>query len=297
MPASRFWAIEDETVSFGDLAAGPEDLVRAIIGGFAAVYGDDWLIVPCQLPAGSVARVTGLTVYDDYGKAHPIPAAAALDGPQRVWRFFELEDDDGPDAPLPKDRLAPLLLLAPALPDSEEGPPLERVDVVRDQVSNLAWAIERRVIGASGRSVDRDAAASSAAAAVPAGGSDWTYRAYTPMPENWIPLVPVRLGDGNTAQVHLRRGRLAVPPPGVSEEQLLPMGKLLEAGRPLRIREEAISDAGLRIDRRYQRARDAEGRVHLWIGRRVRTGAWPAAGRFSPDRLIRPNDSGPAEER
>ena len=228
MPAARFWAIEDETVSFGDLASGPEDLVRAIVGGFAAVYGDDWLIVPCHLTAGSLARVTSLTVYDDYGKHHNIPAAAVLDGPDRVWRFFEIEGDDGPDAPLRKDRKAPLLVLAPALTDTEEGPPLERVDLLRDQVSNLAWGIERRVLGASGRSVDRDAAAVLLEAA-PA-SEEWSYQAYTPVPQNWIPLVPVQRGEGDTAQVHLRRGRMAVPPPGVPVRQLLPMGRLLDAG-------------------------------------------------------------------
>jgi hypothetical protein len=287
MPAPRFWEIEDETVSFGDLAAAPEDLVRAIVGGFAAVYADDWMSVPCVLPVGSLARVTRLVVHDDYGRRHVIPAAAVRDGPDRVWRFFEIEGDDGPDAPELEDRVAPIVLLAPALPDTEEGPPLERVDLLRDQVANLAWAIERRAVVASGRSADRDSTAVGATDAEQAGG-EWRYTAYTPVPENWIPLVPVRSGDGSSAQVHLRRGRMAVPPPGLPAERLLPRGRILDASRPLRIHEEAIPDAGIRVDRRYQRARGADGRVHLWIGRRVRTGAWPAAGRFTTDRLRRP---------
>lgn len=285
MPAARFWAVEDDSVSFGDLAAAPEDLVRAIIGGFSAVYADNWLVVPCILPAGSLARVDSLTVHDDYGETHRIRATAVLDGPDRVWRFFEIEGDDGPDADKRKDRKSPLMLLAPALPDVEEGPPLERVDLARDQVANMAWAIERRVVAAAGRSIDRDAAA---AIAEPAESEeDWSYHAYTPVRPNWIPLVPVRRDDGKTAEVHLRRGRMAIPPPGAELQQLLPLGILLEPSKPLRIREEAIPDAGLRIDRRYQRTRGADGRVHLWIGRRVRIGAWPARGRFIPDRLVR----------
>ena len=288
MPAARFWAIEDDTVSFGDLVGGPEDLVRAIVGGYAAVYSDDWVNVPCELPTGSLARVVKLVVRDDYGTRHDIPSVAVNDGPDRVWRFFEIEGDDGPDATLPKDRKAPLLLLAPALPDTEEGPPLERVDFIRDQVANLAWAIERRAVVASGRPADRDATAVRPADPA-APGDAWTYDAYTPVPENWIPFVPVRLGDGASAQVLLRRARVAVPPPGLSEQSLLPLGKLLDASRPLRIREEAIPDSGIRVDRRYQRARGADGRVHLWIGRRVRTGAWPATSRFVADRLRRPS--------
>ena len=286
MPASRFWAIEDETVSFGDLVGGPEDLVRAIVGGFAAVYADDWMSIPCDLPAGSLARVVRLVVRDDYGARHEIPAAAVRDGPGRVWRFFELEGDDGPDAPLVEGRQAPLVLLAPALSDTEEGPPLERVDFLRDQVANLAWAIERRAVAAAGRPIDRDATAAPIADVSPT-GDVWSYAAYTSVPENWIPFVPVRLDEGDSAQVYLRRARMAVPPLGLTEDRLLPLGEILDATRPLRIREEAIPDAGIRIDRRYQRARGADGRVHLWIGRRVRTGAWPAAGRFTTDRLLR----------
>jgi hypothetical protein len=274
MPAPRFWSIEDETVSFGDLVGGAEDLVRAVVGGFAAVYGNDWMVVPCNVSAGSVAQVTELTVIDGYGRPTPIPAAAVLDGPDRVWRFFELDGEAGPGAPL--------LLLAPALPDTEEGLPLERVDLLRDEVANLAWAIERRAVAASGRSVDRDAAAALPDATE--SGDGWAYDAFTPVPANWIPLVPVRR-EAPDEEVYLRRGRVAVPPPGMTPEQLLPHGRVLDASAPLRVDEAAIPDAGLRLDRRYQRARGADGRVHLWLGRRVRTGAWPAAAHFTADRL------------
>ena len=81
MPAARFWAIEDETVSFGDLAGGPEDLVRAIVGAFAAAYHDDWMVVPCHVPAGSVSRVTSLIVHDDYGAGTRSPPPPWSTGP------------------------------------------------------------------------------------------------------------------------------------------------------------------------------------------------------------------------
>ena len=290
MPAARFWTIEDDLVSFGDLIAGPEDFVRAVVGAFAAVYADDWMVVPCVLPVGSLSRIEKLTVYDDYGQTHEIKATAVLDGPDRVWRWFEIEGDEGPNAPTSRGRRAPIMLLAPRA-DVEEGPPLERVDFVRDQVANLAWAIERQALGASGRPVDRDAA--SALPELPQSDRDWSYHAYSPVRANWIPFTPVQMGEGASAQVHLRRGLMALPPPGMEPNQLLPIGRLLDASAPMRVQEEAIADAGLRIDRRYQRTRGADGRVHLWVGRRVRTGAWPARGQFIADRLIR---SGPAVE-
>lgn len=298
MPAPRLWAIEDELVSFGDLAAGPEDVVRAVIAAFAAVYGDDWLLVPCVLPAGTLARVERLTVVDDYGKTHRIQAAAVLDGPGRVWRWFEIENDDGPDAAAPAERRAPILMIAPALADVEEGPPLERVDFIRDQAGNLAWAIERQALGSSGRPIDRDAI--SALPEPRQSDRDWRYQAYSPVRANWIPFTPVRTAEAGTgpssAQVHLRRSRMALPPPGMTPADLLPKGRLLDARTPMRVHEEAIPDAGLRIDRRYQRTRSADGRVHLWLGRRVRTGAWPARGQFAADRLLRSEIAGDAAQ-
>ena len=248
------------------------------------------MVVPCHLRAGILARVTSVTVHDDYGERHDIPAAAVLDGPDRVWRFFEVEGDDGPDALERADRVAPPAVACPACP-TRRRPPVERVDLLRDEVANLVWAIERRAPASSGRSVDRDAAARPAAQedAQDRAGQDWTYEAFPPVPANWIPFVPVRRGDGSpTAQVYLRRARMAATDPLVPPGRLVPMGRILDARRPLRIDEEAIPDAGLRIDRRYQRARDADGTVHLWMGRRVRTGAGPARRGFATDQLIRP---------
>ena len=285
MPAPRFWQIEDDTVSFGDLAAAPEDLVRSVVGAFAAVYNNDWLSVPCVLPSGSIARIERIVVHDDYGKSHEIRATAVNDGPDRVWRFFEIEGDDGPDAPQRGDRRNPLMLLAPALADVEEGPALERIDFLRDQAANLAWAIERKALGAAGRPIDRDALSPRPEETQTV--EEWSYRAYSPVKANWIPLTPVRLEQGASAQTHLRRSRMGLAPPGGRLTDLLPLGRILDASAPLRIHEEAIADAGLRVDRRYQRTRGADGRLHVWIGRRVRLGAWPARGAFVADRLVR----------
>ena len=62
-------------------------------------------------------------------------------------------------------------------------------------------------------------------------------------------------------------------------------GEILEPRRPLYVAEEAVPSSGLRVDRRFQTARGADGRLHLWLGRRVREGSDRIAGRFVPDRL------------
>ena len=57
----------------------------------------------------------------------------------------------------------------------------------------------------------------------------------------------------------------------VVEKDAVPGGRILAevegAGGVLR---DAIPREGLRVTRRWQRGRDVDGRIHQWIGRRVR---------------------------
>jgi hypothetical protein len=283
MPASRWWELEDRDVDFGDLAGGPEDLARSVIAAYGMVAGDDWYVVPCSLPSGSLARVTSLRVLDDFGSWTPIPAAAARDaatGPAgRPWRFFELAGDPGPDR-----GDAPLLFLPPVVSDAEQGRPLEQVEFRRDEMANLAWAVERRVESEAGRVVDRDAGRNDAVLAEPPTDDAWRYRLSTDVPDHWVPLVPVRITT-DPPQIALRRGRLALEP---DEHQA--RGRILEPERPFVLHEEEIPAGGLRVSRRFQLARGVDGGVHLWVGRRKAPSGGPV--RRTPlrfDSLIRRN--------
>ena len=259
MPASRWWEFEDHDVDFGDLAGGPDDLARSVIAAYAMVAGDDWFVVPCTLPSGSLAHVRTLRVLDDFGLWTDIHATAARDGATtgRPWRFFELTGDPGPER-----TEAPLLFLPPVIGTVEQSRPLESVEFRRDEMANMAWAIERRVESQAGRPVDREAGRSNTAAdAHEVLGDDWQYRLSTDVPDHWVPLVPVRI-NGTTPQVVLRRGRIA------TEGEAQPAkGRILEPEHPFVMREEEIPVGGVKVTRRYQAARGADGKVNLWVGR------------------------------
>ena len=86
MPAARFWAFEAGDVSFAAIDAGPEDLARVAVAGYATVYGVDWYLVPLQVPAATLTTVTSLRVHDDFGASRRSPqrrssTAAARAGP------------------------------------------------------------------------------------------------------------------------------------------------------------------------------------------------------------------------
>jgi hypothetical protein len=259
MPASRWWEFEDHDVDFGDLAGGPDDLARSVIAAYAMVAGEDWFVVPCTLPAGSLAQVKTLRVLDDFGQRTPISATAVGDqqAGSRPWRFFELSADPGPGR-----EEAPLLFLPPVLAAVEQSRPLESVVFRRDEMANLAWAIERRVESEYGRAVDREAGGPPAPAALDrVDGDDWRYQLSTDVPDHWVPLVPVRI-NGQTTQIALRRGRMALE----GDDQPA-KGRILEPEHPFVMHEEEIPVGGIRVTRRYQVTRGADGKVRAWVGR------------------------------
>lgn len=261
MPAARFWAFELGDVSFGAIDAGPEDLARVAVAGYATVYGDDWYVVPLRIPAATLTTVTRLRVLDDFGARTDVPAAAVVDGggEERPFKFFELTGDPGPAAARP-----PALFLPPSLETADAGRPLEDVRLVRDEVGNLAWAVERRVESAAGRPVDLAARAPAPAEeAAEAGGEDrWRLVLSTAPPDWWVPLVPVRLGAGGA--IRLQRGR--VPVAGATTRGA--RGRILEPQRRLLLHEEEVLSTAVGIVRRFQSARDQHGRLHTWVGRR-----------------------------
>lgn len=259
MPASRWWEFEDHDVDFGDLAGGPDDLARSVIAAYATVAGDDWFVVPCTLPSGTLAHVRTLRVLDDFGVWTEIHATAARDGAaaDRPWKFFELAGDPGPGR-----AEAPLLFLPPVVGTVEQSRPLESVEFRRDEMANMAWAIERRVESQAGRAVDREAGGPDPSAdPYEAAGDDWRYRLSTDVPDHWVPLVPVRI-NGRTPQVVLRRGRIAT-----EGDEHPAKGRILEPEHPFVMREEDIPVGGIRVTRRYQAARGADGKVNVWVGR------------------------------
>ncbi len=98
IPAARWWEFEDGDVSLGDLATGPEDLARSVIAAYAMVAGEDWYLLPCTLPIGTLAQVVRLEVREDFGSTTTIESTAVNNKvTARPWRWFELTGDPGPD--------------------------------------------------------------------------------------------------------------------------------------------------------------------------------------------------------
>lgn len=170
MPARRYWELEDGAVDWGAVDAGPGDVARMLLVDFALVFSDDWLQIPIDLDAASVARVTSLVVTDTFGVRTVIRAAHRVDGPASPWRLFT-----------PSGAADPFLVVLPT-PTVLEGPPLDDVTFAKDELSNVAWAIERRVARADGAGREIPIASVGETAA-----SGSRYRLGTRVPKGWYP--------------------------------------------------------------------------------------------------------------
>ncbi|HKZ12664.1 MAG TPA: hypothetical protein VJL81_02350 [Solirubrobacterales bacterium] len=269
MPDPRFWKIEERAVNFGALNAKTTDQLLLVFAEMGLIYGNDWYVIPYQLPVNSLCQVEGLVVTDVFGDRTLIPAAdegSAEDW--RRWSLFEL----GNRAEIGSYNHQ--FLLPSTVGEGAESEPLERVQYVRDEMSNMVWAIEEVIPDATGAGIDGyDAAGRTGVLPEPIAHSPAAIRYLlgTTVPENWIPFLPAQR-PGSIEDIAFQRA--AMPKLGTPTPELVkPKGVLLnEPTVPWFVDEEEISVSGVSVTRAFQRVRWYDGRTFVWIGRRRETG-------------------------
>jgi hypothetical protein len=272
MPAPRFWEFEDARIDVGLVQVGPTDLPHLLLIEYASVYGNDWFVIPIDLPVGSLTETRSLVVADTFGvrtllRPHGDPAL-----PRAPWSLFQLSPTPSGDAPRGRP-LANLFFLPPSVAQTVEGATLEELLLLRDEMANMAWAIERRIESPLEAALERGSdALEPAAPAGPVGGVS-AYRLASATPPHWVPLLPVRVDEG-TAEVRLARA--ATLAPDGSRRIVRAEGRLLidpaAPGAPLLIREEEVPREGVRVRRSYQSTRWLDGRLVVWAGHRKNVG-------------------------
>lgn len=261
MPSSRWWEFEDVRVDFGRVDAEPSDLARLLLVEFATTYANDHFVLPVELPIGSVCRITSLVITNTFDEQ-------VLVGPVQEdnWSLFRPAVTGGATR-------ADLLVLAPSVPDTVDGAPVEEVLLLRDEMANLAWGLEQVVAGPAGLPVDRDRhLAEHRSEPPPPETSDLRYLLATPVPDNWIPLLPERAG----AQVRLRRGAQQRATNDGTVSDIPPAGVLL-GPEGLWLYPEEVPAAGARLTRAWQLTRWHDGSTHLWLGRTKGAGRGPGS--------------------
>jgi hypothetical protein len=292
MPSDRFWAFEDGRVNLAQVSAGPTDIGRMLMLEFALAFSNDWFIVPVDLPVGSLFRITTFSVTDTFGIQSEV--ARTSNGEDGAWRMFELNRSDG--------KRSDAFLMAPAIDARLEGDPIEEVALFRDEMANMAWAVERKVQGPMGNAVDRYAEASKRAAAQKFSDlshvtAELVYRVSTNVPAHWLPLVPVPVEDRPLAEFGIaleRRAMLEHRDDG-SVVPIFPRGNLLRTDLSLqpdhepaqRLEDEEVPREGVVVTRKAQFARWINGERLHWIGRGKAPGKGEGASGLRHDIRVR----------
>ena len=272
MPNPRWWEIEDRSVDFGRVEANPADLARMALLEFAFVYGNDHFAVPVRLPAGSLCRTTNLLVTDTFGVTVAIAPAATQTGRTSRgsdrWTMFTLTGTGG--------GTSDWFCLPDTAADLVGGTAVEDVLLARDEMANLAWAVERVVEGPAGDPVSRGRELRTPPI-LTAAGEDWSrlrWQLGTTVPPFWYPLVP-RPDQPWLFEVQLMGTAAATDRP---QGTLLRLGALIDAA--------AVPREGARLRREFVTARGIDGSTAVWCRRRTSTGRGEGSSGLSFDRAI-----------
>jgi hypothetical protein len=285
MPAARFWEFEDAQVDFGSVDAGPTDLARMLLVEFALDFGNDWFVIPVELEVGSLCRTKSLVITDTFGVQTLIKSNSESGDLHSLWRMFQISHTRGSGLPKPEPNL---FFLSPSLISGISDQPVEEVLFLRDEMANLAWAVERIVESPTEGRINRfeaylenkgkgDQQSASPPAATP---QTLRYLLSTEVPDYWVPLLPVKVEDG----LRLRRGAV-LKTDGLSEP-VRARGRILEPGTELSLCEEEVPREGVRVTRSYQFTRWIDGSSHLWIGRRKSVGRGEGSSGLKFDSLV-----------
>ena len=91
-PSSRFWEMEDGRVDFGALNAQTTDQLLLVFAEMGLVYGNDWFVVPYDLPVNTLCQVLGLVITDVFGDRTVIRAADEGEDAWQRWSLFNLSN-------------------------------------------------------------------------------------------------------------------------------------------------------------------------------------------------------------
>jgi hypothetical protein len=284
-PNPRWWMFEDGSVDFGSMRADTTDLARILVAEFALVYGNNWFVIPCRQPMGSLAEILGIVVRDVFGRA-TLVRAVGRGAPESWtrWDMFSL----GQARTAGASPLGSHLFVPPVVSGVQEGEPIEAVRLVRDETTNTVWGVEQRVSDGFGRGRDghdaarrlKDAVAAELPAPAPVehGTMKLAYRLGNSVPENWIPFLPVhkphedraiRLQRASMPRFLVDQVRPVRPQTSILRPGLAPDDRQLE---PFFLHEEEVPRAGVEVISTFQRARWRDGKIVVWYGRRKRTG-------------------------
>lgn len=281
MPDKRWWKFEDYKTSFGDITPATTDLSKLLLIEFGLIFANDWFLVPFTLPIGSISEIWGLTVTNNFGDIYWIEAAEKPGEANPEWSMFRQKSDVGNRK----------LFLCPSAMKIQESEPREEIYLMRDEMANMVWGIEKIIPLSAGkgthgneyalqtRKFHEDMVGTGNEESIPYAANVYYY-AMTNVPENWIPFVPVH-AKGHKRNVQLQRASMVriIDGDTLPPEKIKPISGILREGldhisgpQPYLVHEEEVPRTGIRVQQAFERTRWLNGQVYVWLGMKKKTG-------------------------
>lgn len=273
MPNERFWDMESGAMDPGAIEGDRRDLARLLFMDALQVAGNDWFLVPLELPVGVLARVDQVVVRDVFGIRTTLHSARR-DTPEGEvpWQMFTVSGRTEGDT----FEVLPVLPLAVGAPMAR---PVERIRFLRDELVNVGWAVEVLLPDRLGqpRQCLYDPPTTAAPTSSPAEGAEpdvrLGYRLQTAAPKYWIPLIPRPDVSSGWIGKWLVLGGIRDPEGYI--ESVSPSSRLLGPaveGREARIELGKVPRTGRTLERVWMRGLASDGRAVLWLERSINAG-------------------------
>jgi hypothetical protein len=284
-PAPRFWELEDARIDYGLMPVGPTDLAQLLMIEYTSSYGNDWFAIPVTLPIGSITRVGSLVVTDSFGVQSLLRPIGDPSLPKPYWSMWQMAFRRRAGQQPIASPAANLFFLPPTTGQRLEGNPIEDVLFMRDEMANLAWAIERSVESPLERPMQRIERERTFPDAPVGASALLRYLLSSTVPANWIPLLPVETHDTSGKLVsRLRRG--AVLQPDGTKIVHHSLSEALNTAGTLLLYDEEVPREGQHVTRRRIVARWMDGSTWLWTGFRKEIGSGEGSSGLLFDQLL-----------
>lgn len=291
-PNKRLWQFEDRRVYLGN-SEEQQSAANELFMKYATMYSNDWMLIPFNTKIGKHITVENITILDTFGQTKVI-CDTENKKDYSVDKFYA-NNKYGSSKEVEKG-----LFYAPQLVNTIEGNPVEQVDFLRDEMSNMIWGVETIASDGCGTTIDQKNRAvrlgeivnnhneslqpvQPSVVGFDADGETnidrkhaaFQYKLQTKVPYNWIPFLPQRMKNSDR-EMALRRGKM--PCFLINDKMdseilpVKPVTSILREGldsqeyKAFYINEEEVQQTGIKLIKNYQRARWINGKTYNWLG-------------------------------
>jgi len=138
IPHARWWKFEDKNMDLSQISRPFLNYLQVMLLGFGLIYSNDWFILPIKQKIGHIRKLKKIKIIDSFGLVSEANPVIDSSKEKTKWEVFTLSRSEG------KQSDGRIFYLPNCVYRGMESKPIEQVSFMRDEMANLAWAIEQK---------------------------------------------------------------------------------------------------------------------------------------------------------